>query len=61
MNARYRFCIATYPGVQQRVAAELDKAGLLLTASRPVPCELKQDDLRDLVVLEAVRALRDWL
>ncbi|CAL8466632.1 g6168 [Coccomyxa elongata] len=48
------FCIATYPGVQQRVAAELDEAGLLLTASRPMPRELKQDDLKDLVVLEAV-------
>jgi hypothetical protein len=51
-----RFCIATYPGVQERVIAELDEAGLLVTASRPEPRELKQDDLKDLVVLEAVRA-----
>ena len=46
--------------MQQRVAAELDEAGLLLTASRPVPCELKQDNLKDLVVLEAVSPLADW-
>ena len=50
-----RFCISAYPGVQERVIAELDEAGLLLTAARPEPRELKQDDLKDLVVLEAVR------
>ena len=49
-----RFCVATYPGVQDRLAAELDAAGLLATPSNPEPRELDFNNLNELPVMDAV-------
>ena len=49
-----RFCVATYPGVQDRLAAELDAAGLLATPSNPEPKELDFNIMNELPVMDAV-------
>ena len=49
-----RFCVATYPGVQDRLAAELDAAGLLAKPSNPDPKELDFNVLNELPVMDAV-------
>ena len=52
-----RFCISTYPGVQERVAQELGATGLLSSPSRPTPRPVEFSDIFDLPILDAVRAL----
>jgi cytochrome P450 len=47
------FNIATAPGVQEQVAAELERAGLLVTPDTPAPRELEWDDLKALPYLTA--------
>ena len=49
-----RYCVATYPGVQEKLAAELDSAGLLATPSRPEPKDVDFNVLHELPVLDAV-------
>ena len=49
-----RFCVATYPGVQDRLAAELDAAGLLASPSDPEPKELDFNIMNELPVMDAV-------
>ena len=53
-----RFCISTYPGVQERVAEELGAAGLLSTPSRPAPRPVEFSDIFDLPILDAVQTLK---
>lgn len=52
-----RFCIATYPGVQDALAAELDRKGLLASVSRPEPRNVELSDLPELHYLDAVRTV----
>lgn len=52
-----RFCIATYPGVQEALAAELDRKGLLASVSRPEPRNVELNDLPELHYLDAVRTV----
>lgn len=49
-----RFCVATYPGVQDRLAAELAGAGLLATPARPEPKDVDFNILHELPILDAV-------
>lgn len=46
--------MATYPGVQDRLAAELDGAGLLATPTNPEPKDVDFNVLHELPVLDAV-------
>ena len=46
--------MATYPGVQERLAAELDNAGLLATPGCPEPKDVDFNVLHELPVLDAV-------
>lgn len=46
--------MATYPGVQDRLAAELDGAGLLATPSLLEPRDVDLNVLHELPVLDAV-------
>jgi cytochrome P450 len=47
------FNIATVPGVQDRIAAELDAAGLLVKPNCPTPRELEWEDVKHLPFLTA--------
>ncbi len=49
-----RYCVATYPGVQDRLAAELEGAGLLATPTCPEPKDVNFSVLHELPVLDAV-------
>ena len=46
--------MATYPGVQDRLAAELDGAGLLAKPGNPEPKDVDFNVLHELPVLDAV-------
>ena len=46
--------MATYPGVQDKLAAELDGAGLLATPTDPQPKDVDFNVLHELPVLDAV-------
>ena len=59
--AARRFCVATYPGVQERLSAELAAAGLLASAKQPQPRELEFSDIFALPILEAVCTPLLWL
>ena len=48
------FLLAQHPEVEAKLAAELDAAGLLVTADRPQPRALEWADLGGLVYLQAV-------
>ena len=50
--------MATYPGVQDRLAAELDGAGLLATPGNPEPKDVDFNVLHELPVLDAVSPRR---
>ena len=50
--------MATYPGVQDRLAAELASARLLATAGVPEPKDVDLNVLHELPVLDAVSASR---
>ncbi len=47
------FNIATVPGVQDKIAEELDSLGLLATPERPNPREVTLDDLKAMPYLSA--------
>lgn len=46
--------MATYPGVQEKLVAELEGAGLLATPSMPEPRDVDLNVLHELPVLDAV-------
>ena len=46
--------MATYPGVQDKLAAELEGAGLLATRSMPEPRDVDFNVIHELPVLDAV-------
>ena len=48
------FQLSQHPGAEAAMEAELDAAGLLVTAARPHPRALEHSDLAGLVYLQAV-------
>ncbi|CAL5227143.1 g10055 [Coccomyxa viridis] len=48
------YCVATYPGVQEKLVAELEGAGLLATPSMPEPRDVDLNVLHELPVLDAI-------
>ena len=50
-----RALLAAHPEVQEKVAAELEAAGLLAGRGRPQPHRLTHADLSKLTYLDAVR------
>ncbi len=55
LDSRRRFCVATYPGVQERLAGELAAAGLLLRPGAPALRDMDFGDIFNLPILDAVR------
>ena len=53
--------MATYPGVQDKLAAELEGAGLLATPSMPEPRDVDFNVIHELPVLDAVSPSRSPL
>lgn len=46
------YLISQHPEVEDKICAELDQLGLLVTPSRPHPCQVTYDDFSKLVYLE---------
>ncbi len=49
-----RYLISQHPEVEARLTAELDQAGLLVTAARPHPRTMQYSDLSSLTYLTCV-------
>ncbi len=49
-----RYLISQHPAVEAKLAAELDEAGLLVTAERPLPRAMEYADLGRLTYLNWV-------